>query len=320
MKKGFIALIVVGAVLLTAGATVFGLAIAKKAFDGTGNLVTKNHEFDDSISKINIDIDTADLTFVSTSESKTKVTCLEKEKIHHDVKVNGGTLSITTVDETRWYERWFNFVDKMKITVYLPEDTYQELKIKDSTGDIVSKDAFTFTDVSVNASTGNINFSNLTSSGINIDVSTGNINLKDVNMDGKLYAKASTGSINLENVVTTGNIEVKTSTGSQKYHGVRCADCSLKASTGGLILEDLIASGDLKIETSTGDVTFKGSDANTINVKTDTGDVKGTILTPKSFYFETDTGKTNEKDLREYTGPRCDIKTDTGDIYITVAP
>ena len=26
------------------------------------------------------------------------------------------------------------------------------------------------------------------------------------------------------------------------------------------------------------------------------------------------------KDLREYTGPRCDIKTDTGDIYITVAP
>ena len=64
-------------------------------------------------------------------------------------------------------------------------------------------------------------------------------------------------------------------------------------------------------------VRFEDADAETLDVETDTGSVKGTLLTSKIFDVETDTGS------RKYpkgstTGGLCTIKTDTGDIDISI--
>ena len=53
-----------------------------------------------------------------------------------------------------------------------------------------------------------------------------------------------------------------------------------------------------------------------MSVTTDTGDVKGTLLSDKIFFAETKTGR---KDVPKTTaGGKCEIKTDTGDIIISV--
>ncbi len=81
-------------------------------------------------------------------------------------------------------------------------------------------------------------------------------------------------------------------------------------------MTDVIASGKFDIERSTGNVIFTRCDALEITVLTDTGDVRGSLLSEKIFFYETDTG---DVDLPETLGGgKCKITTDTGDINITV--
>ena len=146
MKKGFVFLIVFGSILFVAGSAAFGLAIAKDAFKNNSltQEVTKEYILEDSFSKIDVDIVTADLTFKPSEDDKTKVVSVEKEKIHHTAKVSNDALVIREEDERKFYEKWFGFVSRMKVTVYLPESTYSELKIEVTTGDVLAEDSLTF--------------------------------------------------------------------------------------------------------------------------------------------------------------------------------
>jgi DUF4097 and DUF4098 domain-containing protein YvlB len=72
----------------------------------------------------------------------------------------------------------------------------------------------------------------------------------------------------------------------------------------------------MSVETNTGKVKFDRCDAGEMQIKTDTGSVTGSLLSPKIFFAEADTGKI---DVPKSTyGGKCEITTDTGDIRITV--
>ena len=51
-------------------------------------------------------------------------------------------------------------------------------------------------------------------------------------------------------------------------------------------------------------------------VETDTGDVRGSLLTEKTFIVQTDTGSVDVPETT--TGGKCEITTDTGDIEIEI--
>ena len=70
------------------------------------------------------------------------------------------------------------------------------------------------------------------------------------------------------------------------------------------------------IERSTGDIELNGCDAGEIFIETDTGNVEGTLLSEKVFVVTTDTG--DKRVPNTTSGGRCEITTDTGDIYITI--
>ena len=316
MKKGLSALIIVGAVLLTAGGALFAVAAANNMLSTDGSLVTKEYEFDGTFTKLNIAIDIADLEFKKSNDTNCQVICHEKEKMFHEVKVEDQTLSIQAKDTSEWYEHIFNFTNGMKVTVYLPLDVYSDVKIASSTGDITCYEGFTFTELNASASTGDIKLENVKSNNANISTSTGHQNYKGVKVNNQFLLVASTGDVSLENCEVGGLLKVNTSTGHITANGVRCTNASFEASTGKVKLDDFVAVSELSIKTSTGDVTFKNIDADTIKIKTNTGNVKGNILTDKHFVVSTDTGKTNYP--KYSTGSLCEITTDTGDIDITV--
>lgn len=297
MKKGLVVLIVVGAVLLTAGGALFGVAIANNALSTSGPLVTNNHDINESFNKVNIAIDVADLEFKKAEGDKCKVVCVEKEKVYHEVKVVDDTLKIEGKDTSEWYEHIFNYANGMKVTVYLPEKTYSDVTIASSTGDIIIDNAYTFTNFAVSLSTGNINIKNVTSDNVTITSSTGNQTLENMHVFNKFTVKASTGRLNLNNISCS-------------------SDVTLETSTGKIDLDNLITSKHLSVKASTGDVTFKNIDANTIKIETDTGDVSGNILTDKLFRVDTHTGHKNYP--TETRGELCEIYTHTGNIDVTV--
>ena len=85
--------------------------------------------------------------------------------------------------------------------------------------------------------------------------------------------------------------------------------------SGDVTLTSVIA-GSFDILTDTGDVKLNLSDAETINIETDTGRVEGSLLTPKTFWAESDTGRVR---VPQSSGDGvCKIKTDTGNISITI--
>ena len=117
-------------------------------------------------------------------------------------------------------------------------------------------------------------------------------------------------------LATASNLEIETSTGDVNLDTVTADRISLSSDTGDIKLKSVVANNNIEIETDTGDVKFEGSDAKNISVQTDTGDVTGTLLTPKVFFTESDTGRISVP--KATTGGKCEITTETGDIKIDI--
>lgn len=311
MKPVIIIPIVVGGLLLTAGAVALGIGIAKQ---GTKQK-TETHEYVvDEFTNVNISVDITDVTFYATTDGTRKVVVEETEKLYHTVAVSEGTLDVQFTDARKWSEKILSTVD-LKVNVYMPSGAYNELNVKLSTGDTVIPGDFTFNNISVTASTGKTTCSASTIENANFVASTGNVKLSSMSAK-NINIKRSTGNIEMENVNVLDKITSNLETGSSSYKDVRSANFEHKSTTGKVTFTNTIVANHLNVKTSTGDVRFNDSDALTATVVTTTGDVKGTILTAHHFIVETDTGKKNYPKYTE--GGLFEITTDTGDIDISI--
>ena len=321
MKAWQIILIVAGGVTLLVGSIVLAVGLANK--NNISNFVTNTHKVNEEFHNFNIDIETADLTFTKATDGKSQVVCEEKEKVQHEVAVVNDTLTIKTKDERAWYEKYtfFNFnFRSMKVTVYLPETTYEALKVTLSTGDVVVNKDFTFASVDVTASTGKVTMGCKVNETFKVHTSTGDINLNGTNCK-NLDVSASTGDISVKDVEVVEDIATKTSTGKQTFENVKGHNLTANASTGNIKLVNTVVNEKMEIKTSTGDVRFDNSDAKTIKVEADTGSVKGTLKTSKIFSAKSNTGSVKVPPMEEWDneGGTCEITTHTGAIDISIA-
>ena len=312
MKKFLVFILIIAALLIIGG----GLLFASAVKNNKNKVVTNTYIADDSFTSIDIDISTSDLVFAKTIDSQVKVVCVEREKEVHSVEVKDNTLYVKYVDNRKFYEKFFDlaFADR-KVTVYLPEYTYDNLKINASTGNVDMPKDFTFNNLDIKVSTGNVTLRGTVNNNAKMEGSTSNIYVNEFKAY-NLQIKTTTGDIKLENVDVTNDIITNLSTGYTNTNNVKAASLDIKASTGKVNLKDTIINNNINIETSTGDVTLEDIDAATLKIKTTTGDVKGTILTDKIIYANTNTGHVDVPHLS--SGGICEITTDTGDITISI--
>ena len=309
--KGII--ITLSVLLLVAGGIMLGIAIKNKSFSSPVNTVENNYEITESFTNIDININTAELTIEKSSNDKTTVKCVEQEKLYHKVEVENNTLKIKAVDEREWTEKWFN-IGKMEIVVFLSSSEFNDLLIKNSTGDVLLEEGLSFSNVTIDQSTGDITIKSTINGDVNIDVSTGDVKMLNSNPK-SLNIETSTGRTNLKNVNVSGDIKIKSDTGKVELEGVTSKNLEIDVDTSKVFLTSTVVEEKMNIKATTGDVKFDKSDAGSIKVKTTTGDVKGTLLTPKSFRTHTSTGKDNTPNT---TGGECNIETTTGDIIIEI--
>lgn len=335
MKKIF----AISLAIVLIGAVAFVIPLAASGWDfsilNTSSYNTKTYEITDAVSSISINIDTADITFVTTDSDTARVECFEKENLPHSVTVDNGVLNISYTDNTKWYDYISLGVDNTHITVYLPSGAYDALSISASTGDITIPQGFEFNTATVSLSTGDTDFSANVSGDLVISASTGDVEVSNL-ASGTLAISTSTGDIEISNVSVSGGASVTLSTGSATVENSTFASLYTKGSTGELSISGGKIDGELSIERSTGDtklsnfvcaslvlncdtgnVDFDSFDTiGNITVETTTGNVKGTLLSPKIFIHKTSTGKV---DLPETTeGGVCKITTSTGNIKISI--
>lgn len=306
-------LILVGAIIFTGVMLVLKWDFKKLSSD---KFETKSYEISETFKNISVLTDTADIDFVITEKEETLVICKDRKNLKHTVEVLDQTLEIKLDDNRKWYDHIGINFGNTKITVYLPEGEYGDLKVKNSTGDIKIPKELAFKTIDIEGSTGHVTSYALAKNDIKIKLSTGDIKIENITAK-SLDLAVSTGKINVNDVKCEGDIKIKVTTGKARLKNAECKNLISEGNTGDFTLENVKCSEKLSAKRSTGDVTLTLCDANEIFIKTDTGDVTGTLTSDKVFITSTDTGKVDVP--KSTTGGRCEITTDTGDIEIKIS-
>ena len=311
--------LIVSIILIVLGAGVFFASASALHFDfsklSTVKYKTSTFEVKETFEKISIENYTDQIEFVRSENETCVVTCKEQEDQKHLVSVENGTLMIRVEDERKWFNFVGFFAEKTKITVALPEESYENLSIKTETGDVVIPEDFSFEDILIQGSTADVDCKASVSRNLEIRLNTGDITLSAL-AAGDIHLTVSTGDIRMNGVRCDDTITIGVSTGKVKMADVTCKKLNSTGSTGDLVLRNVVASDEFRLERDTGDIEFDGCDAESIFVTTTTGDVTGTLLSEKVFITETDTGSV--KVPKSITGGRCEITTDTGKIEIEI--
>lgn len=318
MKKSIMISLIVAGALVLFGAGLFAGAMTAVGWNfsilNTYEVVNNTYDVDQPFTNISIDTDTVDIRFAKSSDGKCRVATRDTSNHIYSVAVEDGTLHIR-VDFKRLLEIGIGVYDSF-VTVYLPEDAYGTLTIKEDTGDIEIPGNFSFESMDIALDTGDV-VSHADATGTcRIEATTGDIKVENASV-GALALRTTSGDITVSDVVCAGNFSANVRTGDTILTNLICTDLTSTGTTGELKLTNVIASGKLDITRDTGDVTFEGSDATSIKVKTSTGDVTGTLLSDKIFRRKTSTGRVELPQTT--TGGVCDITTDTGDIIIRIA-
>ncbi len=329
--------LLIAALLVLLGGVSFAVLMAANGWDfgalNTSNFKTNTYEIEEEFDSLSFNLDTTDVFILPSEDGRCHVICHERENESHTVSVKDGVLTITLVDNSKWYEYLLSF-GSMKITVYLPKEEYETLTLRGDTGDYTVGAGLRFASVDHEASTGDLTvkadvtgllkarlstgdmkIENLSVGAMDLETSTGDITLSSLQTEGQVTLAVDTGDIRLTDV-SLGSLSTSGDTGDIHCKNLLAADAlSITRDTGDVKLEGCRA-GSIRIETSTGDVRFDGSDADTLSVTTSTGDVKGTLLSEKIFYARTSSGTVRVPTSTE--GGLCEVETSSGDIILSV--
>ncbi len=278
--------------LLILFAALFCLAAAGCS-GGTAEARTREYSFTEPVREISVQCTECDVVLLAGEDGACRVTCKETDRITHEVKLSDGKLTVER-QKNGFGVSWNLTNIPMEITVYLPQGAYDALAVKTTSGGIWVAEEFSFTDVSLESTSGGIL--------INAAV-TGE--LRAVSTSGSQYI----GAVSPRSVIaqsTSGNIEL----GEGQPDSVR-----MKATSGDVRLFGVRA-GTLDAETSSGDVTLQRCDAGRIGIRTTSGDVTGSLLSTKDFRAATTSGSVS---IPPSGGEDvCELHTTSGDIRLTV--
>ncbi len=299
MKKTTKIALILAVVLILVGGAVFTLASMAADWNYETlkyeSFEMNKYQLEEEVQNITLKTDTANVYFYPSSDGELRVECYEHTKAKHTVSVEGDTLSVALQDTRKWYDHIGISFQSPEITVHLPKKTYDTLTVRTTTGDTTVNNGFEFQNIEINQSTGRVWCGASASERMKVRTSTGEIYLED----GKM-----------------GALELEVSTGDSTLENITCKSLESVGSTGDITLKNTVADGALSVKRSTGRVRLWDCDAAEIFIKTDTGDVRGTLLTEKIFFTETDTGSVTTP--KTASGGKCEIITDTGDIYIEI--
>lgn len=256
--------------------------------------ITNTYEIAQDFENITINITTADIKILPSTDEKCKIEAYEETNYTHKIEVINQTLTVTPPNK-KIFHSIFNF-ETPKITIYLPTKEYQSLNIDITTSDLLIDSALIFKSLNINNTTGDIESYAIIKENININSTTGDITIKNATCSGDILIDISTGEINLTDI--------------------KCKNLTAKGTTNITTLNNVVANEKFDLERTTGDITLNNCDANEIYINVTTGDVKGNILTGKTFDVHTTTGN---KNIPATSGGICKIDTTTGDIIITVS-
>lgn len=308
-----LSLLLIGSILICGVMASLGWDFAKLSTD---RFETNRHQFSTLYKNIVIVTDTADVVFLPSEDGRIAVECYEETDARHLVTGDGETLTIRLEDRREWYHRIGIRFGEPRITVFLPRAVYGNLTLDTNAGDVTIPADFQFYNMDITGSTGDVTVLASAGGDMNITLSTGEICLKRLSAN-SIALTTSTGDIEMESITCRGDLSITVASGDTELEGVGCKTFLSTGDTGELSVEGVTAEESFSIVRTTGDVALENCDAPEIIIETDTGNVSGSLLSPKLFIVETDTGHIRVPRDTPFSGT-CTVTTDTGDILFRI--
>ena len=302
----------------------------------TVNYEEKTYDITEDFSSIDMQIDYQDIWIERSDDENAHFVCYECDSEWFEVSVQNDTLVI----DNQQYDHlniMVNYEMGDHSTLYLPKDVYENLKVKDGSGDMVAdKDTFTFEDVDVNIGFGDVMLAGLTADDLVLYSGSGNLKVEGINA-GSADFKTGTGDISIVNCkiedfvngkVGSGNVDCSqvscnsinfhTGSGDIAMNGVSCAsDIETVTSSGDISLTDAVSETGFNASTGSGDITLNACDAGEMELKTGSGDITGTLKS--AMKFDANSGSGDIRVPADGNGGNCSVKTGSGDIDLSIA-
>lgn len=312
------------------------------------------HEKDISaeFSSIVILSEDCDVRILPATDGKTHLTGALRHGRTLSAEVTDGTLTVKVEDTRSWWQKLFS--RSSLLTVTLGGSEYGDLTIEGETGNVEVGDGFSFKNVQISLSTGNVALTSVTADALTFTGSTGDLALSDVTVAGDISIEQSTGNCVLTSVLASavtlggstgdtyltdltvmGAIDTQRSTGKTVATRVAAASISAVADTGRMEFTDVTTVGALSVTTTTGKSTHTNIKAGSVRIEADTGNVSLSAVTSAgALAVETTTGDirltdvlvgsirlladTGNVDLARVDAADIDIETDTGHVKGTL--
>lgn len=282
MNKLTKVLLITAGACIGAGVIITGIAVGltKKSGKAAANTYEKlSLTITDDIENINISEVSHDIRIEKASDDKITVEYWDNSALVHEVKSDGGTLTVTYKNSKHWYD--FIMIGIPGITetssdenhdtiIYLPEGVYGDLAISAVSSDIDIPDGYTFEDVDFNTVSGEISCASESTGNVNVNTTSGNLNEMYIN---GISANINTvsGDVFLSESTLSGSVVIDTTSGGVQLTNVSVGACDINTTSGDILMNSY--SGDnTTINTTSGDITAVVSGAYHISYDTVSGD------------------------------------------------
>lgn len=180
----------------------------------------------DEIKLIDIDVSSASTTIIPTNTNEVRAELKGKGKV--SMKKDEDTIKVMM--KRKWFD-WGTFFNKTTLTIYIPEDYEEKMKIEVGSGNFafdgdsiklekldvevgsgnIQLENIEAKEFTQNVSSGNIKIDTLTTKNGSLEISSGNSTIK--HFTGKLKADISSGALKVQMDELKGPIDVKLSSG-----------------------------------------------------------------------------------------------------------
>lgn len=296
MKRAFVIIalvfILIGTVVVTATFALSGFDFKKLS---TVTFDSRVHQLDGDVNIIDINVK-SDVRIEKSPDRICRVISYESNRISHLAAVEDGVLKIETEDKTSFYKWWENitvYTDSEWVTLQLPAEKYDSLKIKTLSGDVAIVSDLSYGDVTVNSTSGDIFLTGETDS---------------------LSIKSTSGEIDITSLNVNGNADIKTTSGDVEIKSMSADKLQVNSASGDIEVENIKSTGDLSIKTTSGEIELVGCDVGkSILLVSTSGDIGGRLIGEWSFITDTVSGSVSVPNRN--SEKECRVKTTSGDIY-----
>ena len=199
---------------------------------------SKVYNVSDDFNNISISVKTANIEIFKSQTQEVKIVCSERKCFAYSIHVENNTLEIKT-GKRKWFTYFLPYFKNNQISLYVPQDVLENIKIKTVTSKIKIFD--------------------IVCSSLEVQNVTGKIELDKVIAKNKINIKNNTGKVYF-NGSDASEIFVKTNTGS--VGGILLSEKAfiVKTKTGKINIPNSFGTSRCQIISNTGNINFEIKD------------------------------------------------------------